>query len=102
MRRKLVVAGSLQITREERSEGPVIRVFVYGGIEALKFDCFARGAHYHLDPDGRNRVYPIVDPDPVGWTQQAIRGRLQHLLESAGYPEAAAELPQSAVSVLVL
>ena len=94
-----MVAGSVRITREERSEGPVIRVFVDGGVQALKFDCFDRGAHFHLDPDGRNRVLPINDSHPRDWTARALPGRLREMLQSAGYGDANVELAEANIQL---
>jgi hypothetical protein len=97
MNRNFFIAEVIQVTREKRVDGTVIRVFVQDGKQAIKFDCLRRGAHYHLDPDGRNRVYPIDDPLPLQWAAYAIRENLRELLQSAGYVEAAAELGAEAL-----
>jgi hypothetical protein len=97
MRENSTANEPTRITREDREEGTVIRVFVRGGTQAIKFDCFRRGAHYHLDPDGRNSVHPIKHPEPLQWAAYAIRESLSQLLQAAGYQEVVAEVKSDCV-----
>lgn len=92
MHKNVKQVGTLKITREERTDGTVIRVFVRSGRQALKFDCLRLGAHYHLDPDGTNRVVPIAKRPALEWTAGAIANNLDTLLMSAGYARDAVQL----------
>jgi hypothetical protein len=93
-----IVIGNVRLTFEHRTyQGAVIRVFVVEkGHErqALKFDPFVRGAHFHVNPDGRNVVRPIRDSDPLGWTIKEISERLLDLLTEAGYGQSLVGLVQ--------
>lgn len=100
MRENLIVTGPIQITREERFGEPVIRVFV-GNHQALKFDCFKHRPHFHIDPDGRDEVHPIISQDSLRWTACEIREHLGELLRQAGYPHAAAELRHATIRAKV-
>jgi len=98
MGEQVFVHGPIRIACQDRNEGVVIRVFVRDGIQALKFDCFRQGAHYHVDPDGRNDVYPIHEANPLKWASDTIRERLGQLLAVAGHEDAAADLDRQGVS----
>ena len=100
VRNTVLAVGLIQITREDRFGEPVIRVFV-GGRQALKFDCFARDAHLHLDPDGRNEVRPIISSDSLRWATREIREHLAELFRQAGFPHGAAEVEREAVRALI-
>jgi hypothetical protein len=87
-------AGSLRFTVQERTfggdGGPDIRV--YGPKEGarrqlLRFDCFRKQPHYHIDPEGRDEHH-ILTPeqahDSVGWALAQIEERLPELIRNAG------------------
>ena len=57
--------------------------------EWLRFDCFDKSPHWHLDPGGRDEVEPLDERgDPVGETFALLDGGLARLLERAGAPAA--------------
>ncbi len=59
------------------------------GRELLRFDCFARGAHWHLDPSGRDEVTPLPPGvDSLEWTLAELRADLAGYLAKAGCPVA--------------
>src|SRR5262249_36570863 len=65
--------GSLRLVVEHRAPGseggPTLRVRrAADGRELLRFDCFARGAHWHVDPEGRDEITQLVAVDPLEWT----------------------------------
>jgi len=67
--------------------GPTLRVRgpAPGERELLRFDCFARGAHYHVDPAGRDEVTSLAEQDdPVAWTARQLERDLAGWLEKAG------------------
>jgi len=86
------VVGSLRLVVEDRAHlpggGPTLRV--YGeGRELLRFDCFARGPHWHIDPMGRDERARIDrDADPVEWVLRLLRADAVDLLAQAGAPDA--------------
>lgn len=91
--------GPVQLVVEHRSVassgGPTLRVLETAGErERLRFDCFDVGAHWHLDPPGRDRIQPIEAVDPLEWTLERLRGELDALLERSG--AALPPLPQPA------
>jgi len=74
--------------------GPTLRIHE-GGHERLRFDCFAAGAHWHLDPEGRDEITLLsFAHEPITWTLEQLRGDLAGLLRKAGVrtppPEAGA------------
>jgi cystathionine beta-lyase len=78
--------GALRLVVEHRMPGgPTLRVRDATGREWLRFDCFERGAHYHLDPEGADTVRPLASlPDPIDWTLAELRGDLSGWLARAG------------------
>src|SRR4029453_183839 len=55
------------------------------GRELLRFDCFARGAHWHQDPGGRDEI--TVHPegrDALEWTLAELRRDLAGYVARAG------------------
>jgi cystathionine beta-lyase len=100
-----VVLGKVRFRVEHRNPGPdggpTLRVYdaAEGGRERLRFDCFARGGHWHVDPSGEDRITSFEPgADPLAWTLAALRGDLTGLLARAGLapvddsPEVAAAL----------
>jgi cystathionine beta-lyase len=81
--------GSTSFEVEHRAPGedggPTLRVRDAAGHERLRFDCFARGAHWHADPDGRDeitRLGPAVDA--LEWTLAELRRDLAGWLARGG------------------
>ena len=57
--------------------------------EWLRFDCFDKSPHWHLDPAGRDEVEPLDERgDPVHEAFAMLDGGLAQLLERAGAPAA--------------
>jgi cystathionine beta-lyase len=63
--------------------------------ELLRFDCFLRGAHWHLDPADRDEITQLSPGvDALEWTLAELRRDLPGYLAKAGFPvglEAAAQ-----------
>ncbi len=72
----------------ERDGGSTLRVgSPEGDREWLRFDCFAKNPHWHLDPSGHNVVQPLDERgDVVGEVFEQIRSGGVPLLERAGAP----------------
>jgi cystathionine beta-lyase len=66
--------------------GPTLRVRqAADGRELLRFDAFASGAHWHLDPSGRDEVQAVPQAlDALEWTVETLRRDLPGLLRRAG------------------
>jgi cystathionine beta-lyase len=86
-----VVLGSIRFRVEHRNRGPgggpTLRVYDAreGGRERLRFDCFDRDGHWHLDPSGSDRITRFgPDTDPLAWLIERLRGDLSGLLAAAG------------------
>ena len=79
--------------------GPTLRVCDgSGGRELLRFDCFAKGPHWHVDPRGNNVIQKIeAAGSPIDWTLCELRGGLCAYLARA---EFTAELPRGHDGVL--
>jgi cysteine-S-conjugate beta-lyase len=86
--------GPLRLEVEHRSPGPAggptLRVKRSAdGHELLRFDCFAQGAHWHVDPGGRDEATPIPFAlEPLEWTLGELRRDLDGYLAKAGMTEA--------------
>jgi cystathionine beta-lyase len=83
--------GSLAFVVEHRNPGadggPTLRVRDADGREWLRFDCFACGGHWHLDPAARDHITPFADGfDSLVWTLAELRRDLAGLLARAGCP----------------
>jgi cystathionine beta-lyase len=81
--------GPLRFEVEHRNPGadggPTLRVRDDRGREWLRFDCFAKGGHWHLDSDGRDEITSFEDGfDSLAWTLTQLRGDLAGLLARAG------------------
>ena len=83
--------GALRFEVEHRRQagdgGPTLRVRDAGsGRELLRFDCFERGPHFHVEPGGPDDVTPL-DPlaDNVGWTVGELRRDLAGYLDKARF-----------------
>ena len=85
------LGAHLRLTVEHRqlesAGGPTLRVCQRDtDRELLRFDCFAREPHYHLDPAGRDDIVSL-DPlaDNMAWTIGELRRDLVVYLEKAGF-----------------
>src|SRR5262245_37827087 len=86
--------GPLRFEVEHRNPGadggPTLRVRDERGREWLRFDCFAKGGHWHLDAGGRDEVTLFADGfDSIAWTFAQLRADLAGLLARAGLAVAA-------------
>jgi cystathionine beta-lyase len=85
----------------EPGGGPTLRVCA-AGRELLRFDCFDRGGHWHLDPDGRNVTTRFDDGvDPLEWTLAELRRDLGGWLARAGFSLEARLAPRDVESALL-
>ena len=95
--------GPIRFVVEHRAVGadggPTLRVCDQsGGRELLRFDCFAKNPHWHVDPSGNEVIQKIeAAGSPIDWTLSELRGGLSALLARA---EFTAELPGGYDSVL--
>lgn len=84
-----VELGDICLVVEHREPGadggPTLRVRAADDDrELLRFDCFARGAHWHLDPPGRDEIQQIAEP-PIEWTLEQLRSDLAgHVVRAGG------------------
>jgi cystathionine beta-lyase len=91
--------GPVRLEVEHRTPGPAggptLRVKrAADGRELLRFDCFAHGAHWHTDPDGRDEVTPLpLALESLDWTLAELRRDLAGYLAKAGMEE---PLPEAA------
>jgi cystathionine beta-lyase len=92
--------GPLRLEVEHRSPGPAggptLRVLrAADGYELLRFDCFAHGAHWHLDADGKDEVSELpLAVESLDWTLAELRRDLAGYAARAGLRE---PLPGAAV-----
>jgi hypothetical protein len=83
--------GELRLVVENRpmggNGGPTLRVLVAESKrELLRFDCFSVGAHWHIDPDGKDERDDMPNgPAGVDYTLQQLSERIDPLLVSAGH-----------------
>ena len=87
--------GALRLSVDHRNPGPeggpTLRVHD-GDREVLRFDCFARGGHWHLDPAGKDEIQRLPDTvDSLDWTVAELRRDGAGYLARAGVraPDAA-------------
>ncbi len=70
--------------------------------ELLAFDCFREAPHYHYGPRNKNyRVFwdKVLVPDTLEWTLQQFKaGKLQAMIQQAGYPGVAADIDQGIIA----
>jgi cystathionine beta-lyase len=68
--------------------GPTLRVRRGAdGRELLRFDCFARGAHWHRDPGGPDEITKLApELDALEWTLAELRRDLPGYVARAGGP----------------
>jgi len=84
--------GSLRFEvdhRDTSGEGGAtlrVRAAKEGDRELLRFDCFRRAPHYHVDPAGRDLI-TALDPlaDNIDWTVGELARDLGGYLERAGF-----------------
>lgn len=87
------VLGPVRLEVEHRSPGPgggpTLRVrSAADERELLRFDCFAHGAHWHLDPAGRDEITAIpLEHESLDWTLGELRRDLGGYLKKAGLTE---------------
>jgi cystathionine beta-lyase len=92
-----LVVGSLAFEVEHRNTGsgggPTLRVRAAdGGREWLRFDCFDRGGHWHLDPAGRDEITRLeAGVDVLAWTLAELRRDFGGYLARSGAPSMAPE-----------
>lgn len=85
--------GNLRLAVQHRSQdgdgGATLRVLDANGDERLRFDCFERRPHFHLDPAGRDEI-SALDPrqDTIAWTLGELRGDLRGYLDRTDAPGA--------------
>jgi cystathionine beta-lyase len=85
-----VILGPIRLIVDHRAPGagggPTLRVLREpDGRELLRFDCFVQGAHWHLDPSGRDLITEIPPRlDSLEWTLGELRADLAGYLEKAG------------------
>jgi cysteine-S-conjugate beta-lyase len=77
--------GPIRFEVEHRNPGadggPTLRVRDSDGRERLRFDCFSKGGHWHLDPAGRDLITPFEEGfDSLAWTLGELRRDLGGLL----------------------
>jgi cystathionine beta-lyase len=98
--------GPLRLVVEHRSVdgdgGPGLRVLrASDARELLRFDCFRRAPHWHVDPDGRDEMTSLDRfRDPVEWTIATLGRDLAGLLARAGWSDAPALEPAALARAL--
>jgi cystathionine beta-lyase len=91
--------GPLRLEVEHRSPGPAggptLRVLrAADGYELLRFDCFAHGAHWHLDADGKDEVSELpLAVESLDWTLAELRRDLAGYAARAGLREPLLDTP---------
>ncbi len=67
--------------------GPTLRVHdSAAGLELLRFDCFAKGPHWHVDPGGNEVISKIEGPEsPLDWVLGELRRDLPGYLARAKF-----------------
>ena len=86
-----VELASVRLVVEHRmpgpTGGPTLRVLDDTGRERLRFDCFARGAHWHRDPTSPDEITKLpFAVDALEWTLAELREDLAGYLARAGAP----------------
>jgi cystathionine beta-lyase len=92
--------GPIRFEIEHRNPGaaggPTLRVRDADGHERLRFDFFANGGHWHLDPDGRDVITPFEDGfDSLTWAVDELRRDLGGFLSRAGLADLALPLVET-------
>jgi cystathionine beta-lyase len=84
--------GPVRLEIEHREQGadrgPTLRVRAADGAgrELLRFDCFERSPHFHLDPSGRDEVRALDRrDDPISFVFEELSRDLQGYLKRAGF-----------------
>jgi cystathionine beta-lyase len=81
--------GPLRMSVEHRNlggdGGPTLRIRAVER-ELLRFDCFEKNAHFHLDPSGGDAITPLATHrDPIDWCLDELRRDLLGYLKRAHY-----------------
>ena len=81
--------GELRFVVEHREQGAdggaTLRVHSADGGEWLRFDCFAKGPHFHVAPGGRDEITGMNRwADNIDWTLSELRRDLRGYLKRAG------------------
>ena len=98
--------GAVRIEVDHRMPGaeggPTLRVRDAGtGRERLRFDCFARGAHWHVDPAGDDVISQIgAEHDSIDWVLHELTTRSASYLEGAKLGDVSADAFAAAVARL--
>ncbi len=82
--------------------GPTLRVCdAADGRELLRFDCFAKGPHWHVDPGGRNVMQKIESGvDSLDWTLGELRSDLSAYLARAEFKSELPSDPAARIAAL--
>jgi hypothetical protein len=107
-----VAAGPITFMVEHRSVvqegveagGPTVRVLGSSDQhEYLRFDMFNVNAHYHYEPPAEKErilmIDTVADGDPVDWSLERLRQRLQPMLVAAGAEPLASELDDATLTL---
>ena len=93
-----VVLDPIRLVVDHRASGaqggPTLRIIgKQDGRELLRFDCFLQGAHWHLDPSGRDEITQLPPSvESLEWTLAELRADLAGYLAKAGSPAALDEV----------
>ena len=85
-----ITLGPIRFELEHRDAGgdggPTLRVRrTEDGREFLRFDCFERSPHWHIDPSGQDKITSLhPGDDPVTFTIEQLRSDPEGLLKRAG------------------
>ena len=97
--------GPVRLEVEHRSPGPAggptLRVKrASEERELLRFDCFASGAHWHLDPPGKDEVTGLpLEVESLDWTLAELRRDLAGYLAKAGVEAALPPATETAAAI---
>ena len=99
--------GPVRFGLEYNQKARGVGIYVLGDVngkevDLLAIDCYAKDAHYHYGPRGKNQRFFLdmtVHPDSLRWGLDLLKGgKLAPMLERAGYPDHAARLNPAMVA----